>query len=241
MAQAKAKKEKKLKKRWIPILAPEVFNRAVVGESVSDNPETLKGRTVVVNLTNLTHDVKQQNINLRLRVVKLEDNQAITEIVGYQFTPVAIRRMTHRHADVIDDSQLYQTKDTIIVRLKPFIMTRHNITNSVKQTLRKSAQQFFVKQVASLTYNELMRDIITNKFQSGAEKHLNRIYPLKFCVVREIVLHEGTAKPTIVTEAKIEKPKEEKPAETPVIEKAEHAEQKPAESEAGDRPIEERI
>ena len=54
---------KKKRKKWYPILASQEFRQIEIGETTTSSPDSLIGRTVNANLSQLTRDMKKQNLN----------------------------------------------------------------------------------------------------------------------------------------------------------------------------------
>ena len=123
MAKVKAKVKKK---RWYNIVAPSNLNSAEIGETLAAEPDELMGRYVNTNLRNITGNIKQQNINLKLRVIAVKDRTAVTEVIGYKFLQTGIKRFVKRRIDRIDESFIVQTKDNKNIRIKPMLLTRFN-------------------------------------------------------------------------------------------------------------------
>ena len=200
--------EKKVKKkRWIAVLAPEMFNSVVVGEMPLVAPQAAMGRAVSANLMNITHDLKQQSITVLMRVNEVKENQALTMIESFKIMPTAMKRMTHRRMEIIEDSSIYVTSDNVRVRIKPVLFTRGNTTNSVKHALRKGMRNIVLRNVKSVSVNELFRDALSNKLQFTITKDLNKLYPLKKVVIRELSLEkERTRKKSTAVETEVEVP-----------------------------------
>ena len=203
-----ALEKKAKKKRWVPILAPEVFNKAVVGEIPLVSAEAAMGRIVTVNLMNITHDIKQQNINIHLQVNEVKENQAFTKIHSFRVTPTAVKRMTHRRVDIIEDSSIFLTSDKVRVRIKPMLFTRGNTSSPVRRALRKGMRNIILRTIRQTTLDNLFRDTLSNKLQYAITKELNKLHPLKHCVIRELAIEkERTRKKAKVVDKEVEVPK----------------------------------
>lgn len=200
--------EKKVKKkRWIPVLAPEMFNSVVIGEMPLIAPQAAMGRAVSANLMNITHDLKQQSITVLLRVNEVKENQALTMIESFRVMPTAMKRMTHRRMEIVEDSSIYVTSDNVRVRIKPVLFTRGNTTNSVKRALRKGMRNLVLRNVKAVSVNDLFRDALSNKLQFAITKDLGKLYPLKKVVIRELSLEkERTRKKSTAVETEVEVP-----------------------------------
>jgi len=191
MAKGRKRKviERKSKpKQWIPILAPEIFNKVEIGQVPLVSSENAVGRVVTANLMNITHDIKQQNINIRLKVKEVKDNIALTQIHSFKIMPTAVKRMTHRRIDVVEDSSVYLTKDNVPMRIKPMLFTRGNTSSAVRSALRKGMRNLILRNVRKSNSEEVFRDALSNKIQYDIEKELSKLYPLKNCVIRELII-----------------------------------------------------
>ncbi len=202
--------EKKVKKkRWVPILAPDMFSKGVVGEIPLASAGAAQGRVLTASLMNITHDIKQQNINVSLQIYDVKENQAFTKINSFKVMPAAIKRMTHRRIEVIEDSSIFVTSDNIHVRIKPVLFTRGNTSNSVKRALRKGMRNIILRSVKKSTFDDLFRDALSNKLQYAIVKELSKLHPLKHCVIRELSLDKGRTR-TKAVESEVEIPKTRK-------------------------------
>jgi small subunit ribosomal protein S3Ae len=139
MAKAQTKIKGK-KKRWFPIIAPKIFRQQVLGELLLYEPHTAAGRCIKANLTSLTGDMKGQNVNLQFVITSIGEGKLYTEIVGYDVAPTSIKRMVRRRSSKISLSFLIETEDNKKARIKPILLTRGAVKQSVLTKLRKEAE-----------------------------------------------------------------------------------------------------
>ena len=201
MAEQVSKIKKKL---WYPIVAPKMFENAVLGETIVYDPNAMIGKTLTASLMNLIHDVKRQNVNIHFKVVGVEDGKATTSIVGYQIVSSSVKRLVRRNSEKINLSFACDTSDNVMMRVKPIVITRSAVKGSVQAKLRHNIVNFLVKSIKKLTYEEFMQSIISHKLQESMREILNKIYPVKTCEIRFAGLE------------KVDKPREVK-AEAPVV------------------------
>lgn len=260
MAKAKTPKKKtlkksaKVKKRWYSLQAPELFNRAQIGETLVAEPDLLIGREVRVNLMSLTRNVKQQNINVKFSITKITDKVAQTKIISYAMSPASIKRFVRRKISRIDDSFSVVTADNKTIRIKPLIITRSKVQRSVATDLRKVMREFLITEIAKKNYLDFVREVIQYKLQRSLTERLNKIYPVRIMNIRTwYVETEGKKQETKKTEAEhketketekteepkeAEKPVEPKPEEKPeaVPKKAVKKDEKPEDKPAEEKP-----
>lgn len=181
-------KTKVAKKLWYPIVAPKIFRNIALGETIVYNPEKIMGKRLSQNLMTLTNDVKRQNIKIKFEVVKVEDNKAYTEIIGYDMVQSSIKRLVRRNIHKIDMSFTCATSDKKTIRIKPILITRSNASNSVATKIRKNAQEFLVNHISKISYDNFTNDIISHKLQSSLKVVLNKIHPLRICEIRSMYI-----------------------------------------------------
>jgi len=232
------------RKRWYKILSPKLFNETIIGETPAFEPSNLTGRTVKLNLMNITRDMKNQNVNITFEVDAIVGENAKTQIKKYELLPASIKRMVRRRKNRIDDSFLCKTSDNIQVRLKPMILTRNITKGSVVKALRKSVVQQSTETIGKMRYEDLMREIIGYRFQRNMRDFLKKVYPLKSVEIRVINVEKDkkAAKVEVTEEVKGEEAAEEKkeePKEEVKEEKAEKPkEEKKVEKKAEEKPEE---
>jgi ribosomal protein S3AE len=231
MAEAKTEKAKKLKKKkWYPIAAPKLFQDELLGEILVDEPNLIMNRVLTTNLMNLTNDMKHQNINIKFRVNKIDDNVAYTELISYEMLPSSIKRLVRRDINKLDESFVCETKDNVLVRIKPFLLTKAATKGSKLKLLRKTMISLISKEIKHLSFDEVIEDVITRKLQNNVKAYLKKIYPLKICEIRYFEITTGV-KPVPVKASPVAEEKDEpknqgeteKPSET-IKEKTENSE-----------------
>lgn len=232
MAKAKSVKAIKIKKKsWVTIIAPKMFSNQIIGETFVAEPEKKVGMTVSVSLSTLTGDMKRQSTHIIFKINNYSGGKLGTEIIGYEISPSAIKRMVRRDKEKLDHSFPAETADGRKIRLKWIMITKEDTKSSILSALRKSSQDFLVKEVKKMSYDDLVNDIISHKVQAVTKKHLTKVYPLQICEIRAMVIEGGEAG-SAAEEVKAEEPKAAE--ETDVIEEAQEeadAEEEKEESE----------
>tara|TARA_Y100000310_G_C20597480_1_gene771251 strand:- start:344 stop:1087 length:744 start_codon:yes stop_codon:yes gene_type:complete len=198
-------KAKILKKEWHPILAPKIFQSAVLGETHVYDPEQMIGKGITANLMGLTNDVKRQNININFEVSDIQNGKAITNVVGYYMVQSSIKRMIRRNIEKINMSFPCKTSDNKNIQLKPLLITRSATTGSVATRMRRNAQDLLVKHISSMSYDNLVNDLVNHKLQNSLRKTLSKIYPLRVCEIMSMKIVDLEKKEQVKSKAKSEK------------------------------------
>jgi|TARA_B100001971_G_C18110358_1_gene493834 ribosomal protein S3AE len=197
-------KTKVLKKEWYPILAPKIFHNAVLGETHVYEPQQMIGKGVTANLMNLTNDVKRQNINLNFEVFDVQNGKAFTKVIGYYMVQSSIKRMIRRNINKIGMSFLCKTSDNKHLQIKPLLITRSATTGSVATKIRRNAQDFVTRYVSSVSYDNLLNDMINHKLQISLKRTMSKIYPLRVCEIGAMKIIDLEKKEQIKSKAKFE-------------------------------------
>tara|TARA_Y100000310_G_scaffold241784_1_gene245855 strand:+ start:19550 stop:20350 length:801 start_codon:yes stop_codon:yes gene_type:complete len=198
-------KPKIAKKEWYPILAPKLFQNAVLGETPVYEPEHMIGKGITTNLTNLTRDMKRQNINVNFKVVNVQNGKAFTDVVGYYMAQSSIKRMIRRNIEKINMSFMCKTSDNKTIQIKPLLITRSATIGSVATRMRNTTKDFLVKYVGSVTYDNLVNDLVNHKLQNELRRGMNKIYPLRICEIRAMELIDLEKKKQARDEANVGK------------------------------------
>mgnify|MGYP006298837421 CR=1 FL=1 len=191
---AKKKKvtaQKVKKKRWFPIFAPQLFASAPLGERGVADSSLLSGKYITANLSTITRSMRKQNVNMHFRIVKVEDDKAQTEAIGYSLINAAMKRLVRRGRDKIADSFLAKTKDKRVMRIKPLIITTTKGTHSAQTAIRLEARRVIREYVFAKSVEELLSDIAEGKLQKIIKESCVKIAPLRSVDIRRAVLVEN--------------------------------------------------
>ena len=229
-------KAKVIKKEWYPILAPKIFGNVILGETHVYEPGQMIGKCMTKNLMSLTNDVKRQNINVNFEVISVQNNKAFTNVVGYYMVQSSIRRLIRRNIEKINISFLCKTSDNKNLQIKPLLITRFAVTGSLGARIRKNTQDFLVKYIGAISYDNFINDLINHKVQNSLRRETNKIYPLRVCEIRSMEIIDLEKKKQVESKKakkKIGKPMK-KVQESKSIEKKETEPEKAEESK--DKP-----
>ncbi|MBU2589390.1 MAG: hypothetical protein KKA65_00010 [Nanoarchaeota archaeon] len=182
--QKKKVKLRKQKKKWFNVLASPEFKEQAIGETMAFEPESLIGRTVKVNLSSISREIRRQGKSITFKIKEVKESNAYTEIVRYEIPPMHVKRLVRKERDKVDDSFLVETKDNVKVRLKPLLLTRDHTQNSVKTALRKAVNELLKKEAKEKTYSELIFALVSMSLQKTMKTSLKIVYPLSLAEIR---------------------------------------------------------
>ncbi len=185
------KKESRLqlkKKTWCKIVSPPFFGSKEMGETYLPHPEQAVGRSVKINVRELTGNPKDQNAYLVFRLEKAEGTSLHTAAIGYEMLLLALKRLSRPGTDRLDDSFLYKSKTGTIVRIKVVIVTLRKIDRSVQAQLRRVLHATFQEELNKNSFSLFLKGIIETTMRAALKKKLDKVYPVQEIAIRYIRL-----------------------------------------------------
>jgi small subunit ribosomal protein S3Ae len=194
----------KKKKSWYSIHAPDLFGRAVIGETLVEESAALLGKHIELRLMTLTGDMKKQNTTIAFVVDQIAENKGATRVVGYHVLPGSMKRMMRRGRTRVDASFVCVCKDGMKVRLKPFILTVFATNRSTATRLRNVVSAFLATYVAAHDFNTLVKDIVSGKLQMYVTFVARKVYPVFTAGIRALEVQKETVKVTIAPQQNLD-------------------------------------
>jgi small subunit ribosomal protein S3Ae len=166
-------------KRWYKIIAPEMFGRAELRETIADDPDKLIGRTAEVTLAYLVNDWSKQNIKVTFQIERVEGDKAYTKFRSHELTMDYLRSLVRRRTSMVTGNFLVTTKDGYAVRVKPYCFTLRRIRTTKKEKIRKIMEEMVRNSAKKLDFNQFIQGIVLGKVASDIYKAAKIIYPLR--------------------------------------------------------------
>ena len=182
-------------KQWYNLVAPEMFGKANIGETVADVPEKLVGRIIEVTLGELTNDLSKQNIKLLLKVDSVGGDSAYTKFTGHQLTQDYLRSLVKRQTSNIETNVSVKTKDNYTIRVKPSCFTIKRARANQVKAIRAIMNSVIINRAKELDMEQFVQEIVTGKLSASIYHDVKPVYPLRRVEVRktEIEAEPGTA------------------------------------------------
>jgi small subunit ribosomal protein S3Ae len=174
----------KKKKKWFSILAGPEFDNTEVGETLSNEDANLIGRTLEVNLANITNDPKSQNIKVKFKIKEVKNNQCCTELVSYNMLSTYVKRVIKPAKEKIDYSAEYLTNDNIKILIKLIMLTKAKTIHTVLTSIRHKSNEYLKSYCKKVDYKTLVIDLVSHNLQKELKNTLKKIYPLSVCEIR---------------------------------------------------------
>ena len=174
----------KKKKKWFTILAGPEFDNAEIGETLANENANLIGRTLEVNLADITRDPKSQNIKVKFRIKEVKDTQCYTELISYSMLSTYVKRVIKPAKEKLDYSAIYITNDNIKVVIKLIILTKAKTIHSVLTSIRHKSNEYLKEYCKKSDYKTLIMDLASHNLQKELKNTLKKVYPLSVCEIR---------------------------------------------------------
>src|SRR3989304_4480249 len=165
-------------KGWYNLLAPEMFNKQLLGETVADDPSKVLGRIAQVTVQDLTGDFSKMHIKLHFRVHHVQGSDALTVFVGHDMTSDYVRRLTRRKRTRTDGVFDVTTKDTWMIRVKPMAIAGRRIQSSKQRVIRQIMEKVVRTSAASLTVGEFVKVMISGDLAKTIAGSCEAVPPL---------------------------------------------------------------
>ena len=174
-----------LKKQWYEIISPKMFGEKPVGETLAVDPKSLVNRKLQVNVTEIDRNSPNYFIKLILKIDSIDGNKAFTRLVGHDVMTERVYRMVRRRSRRVDIIQDVTTKDGRKLRIKILAVLIRRVNTSVKGSVRRNMEELVKAECTALELEELMKSIISGKFQEKLRKQCSKIYPIGGLEVRK--------------------------------------------------------
>jgi len=184
-AAARKIKDKWKSKVWYNLLAPEMFNKQLIGETLADEPSKLVGRVAEVTVQDLTGDFSKMHIKLQFRVNQVQGLDAFTQFVGHDMTSDYIRRLTRRKRTRTDLTTDVVTKDNWKIHVKPMAITDRRIQSSKQRAIRGIMANVVRDAASKETASEFVKAIVSGDLAKAIALGCKPIQPISRVEVRK--------------------------------------------------------
>jgi len=198
MAEQKEKKSsskrtisKWKKKRWFKIIAPAEFDRKVLGETPAEKPELLVGRTIKINLSDLTSERKQRHITITFMVESVQGDNAFTLTKGHSVDNSYMKRIVRRRRSKIEIVQTVTTQDNTRVKLKTITVTTKKVNKSQKTEIGHIMRELIENTAVKKSFRQLEQEAVFGVLALKILKKSKKIAPIKRVEIVKTKVIEG--------------------------------------------------
>lgn len=185
MPKPRAARRKKVKK-YFRVFIPPYLGFKEIGVVLASEPEQLIGRTVETTFYEVTGDFQHQNIKLKLQILKVEGDEAYTDLRTMEYIREFLRSLVRRRTSMVDAIIDLETKDGYKIRAMAIAFTTRRITTSRKRAIRRIAFEILKRKASELEFKQFVHEALLGKIASEIYNEAKKVYPLRFVGVRKI-------------------------------------------------------
>jgi len=172
-------------KSWYNLVAPDMFGKTNIGETVAEEPEKLIGRVVEITLGELTNDLSKQNTKLILKIDRVGGDSAYTKFMGHQLTQDYLRSLVKRETSAVESNVSVNTKDGYTIRVKPSCFTIKRARANQVKAIRQIMNTVIEAKAKDMDMQQFIQEIITGKLSASIYHDVKPVYPLRRVEVRK--------------------------------------------------------
>ena len=178
MSERSVSKQKQ-EKRWYTVMAPEMFDRAELGETPADEPEQVYDRTIQTTLGELQNDPSENNTKLTFQITDVGSDTAYTEFIQHELTRDYLRSLTRRGTSKVDAFITVLTTDDYRVQVQPVAYTTKSADHSQEHAIRRTMIDLVEDAAEERTFEGLVDSIVEGRLSSAIYGEAKTIYPLR--------------------------------------------------------------
>ncbi len=177
-------------KDWYKLKAPDFFAEQDIGETPAGDPENLKGRTVEVNLSDLTGDLSKNYVKVNLQVDEVKGDNAFTKFTGHQISRSYLRSKTRRGSSKIDKRIDIEIGDKKL-RLTASAMAIRVIHQEKKKEIRRLMKKIIQEKAEEMEIGQFIQEMVLERIASDVYKEATKVYPIRMLeIVKSKVVTE---------------------------------------------------
>jgi small subunit ribosomal protein S3Ae len=166
-------------KSWFKVYVPDNLGKAYIGDTISSDVETVKGRIMQSTLGEILNDYGKQHIKMRFKINEVTGDAAYTEFVGHEVTRDYLRSLVKRRSSRIDCMMLVVTKDNKKVRLTISVYTFARANIAQEHAIRKAIMASVAAQAPAWDLTTLVNGIVSGEISRDLFKSVKTIYPTR--------------------------------------------------------------
>lgn len=187
--KTKAVVDKWKTKVWYTVLAPEIFERKEIAETVATDEKILMNRIVSRPLVEFVGAGSQTAMftNLHFRITDVKGKTANTKLIGHTIDTSYIRSFARRRKSLVHRVVDIKTKDDESLRVKVIAITGSRVSENAKRNIRTAIDEQILAEAGQYRFDEIMQEILYGRLTSRLYNRLKQITPMKRVEVRRTV------------------------------------------------------
>lgn len=166
-------------KNWFKVYVPDNLGKAYIGDTISSDVDTVKGRIMQSTLGEILNDYAKQHIKMKFKINEVTGDAAYTEFVGHDVTRDYLRSLVKRRSSRVDCVVPVVTKDNKKVRLTISVYTFARANISQEHAIRNVIFAAVAAQSPAWDVTTLVNGIVSGEISRDLFKAVKTIYPTR--------------------------------------------------------------
>lgn len=178
------------KKKWFSLIAPDFFDKQILGETPAEEEEMVQNRVIKLSVAEVTKQPKFGHVSLSFKVKSVSGQKAQTIFVGHEIQDGYIRRLVRRRSSKITVVKDVITKTGEKLRVKAVAFTNRKATGPQETEIRKRMEKELVSDAQKKEFGQFVQELIFGNASSGLFKVIKPIIPIKRVEIQKSQLLE---------------------------------------------------
>ncbi len=166
-------------KTWYKVNAPESFNSAYIGDTISADTENMTGRIMNATLGEINNDYGKQHVKMKFRINRVAGDTAYTEFIGHELTKDYLRSLVKRRSSRIDSHVIGVTKDGFRVHLTVTCYTLMAADSSHIHEIRKRVTERVAAFIAENEWQTVTETMVTGALAKEMMTDTRVVFPVR--------------------------------------------------------------
>ena len=189
--EQKSEKQEQLAKRWkgkdwFVIYAPKMFNNVVIAETPALDSSSLVGRSVDVNVSQLTGQASKYYMGIKFKIDSVEGKDAQTSFDGYRCTRDYLFHVVRKRTEKVRHIRTVETKDKWKLEVIALLILNRRTDENIQTKIRKMIDEQLDSAAKKSSVDAFMRDVIAGSLQKEMKRLGNKTYPVRFSEIESV-------------------------------------------------------
>ncbi|MCX6814608.1 MAG: hypothetical protein NTY20_03100 [Candidatus Aenigmarchaeota archaeon] len=171
-----------------------MFNEMHLAETPTTDPATLVGRNVEIGVSELLGQPAKYYMKLFFKITDVDSRNAYTRFNGYSTTREHLYRVVRKHAQKVEDINVFETKDGWKLQITSIAILNRNTDSNIQKKVRQIMVNHIADTAKKSGVDDIVKRVLEGSFQRDIRKLGSKIYPVRFCEIAKIEVIKAPGK-----------------------------------------------
>jgi len=163
-----------------------MFNSVVLAETPAIDSSAIIGRTIRVNVSQLTGQASKYYMNLEFMIDAVDGKKASTVFAGYNSTRDYLFHVVRKRTEKVRHVRDVETKDGWRLQVVALLILNRKTDTNVKSKIRKIIDEQLDAAAKRNGIDGFVKDIVAGAVQKEMKRLGNKVYPVRFSEIESI-------------------------------------------------------